>query len=156
METKPKPIPSGYHTATPYLTVDDAAQALDFYRKAFGAVETMRLPGAGGKIGHAEIRIGNSMIMLADESPQMGNKSPKTLGGSPIGILLYVEDVDKIFNQAIAAGATSKIPVENKFYGDRMGSLVDPFGHTWHIGTHVEDVSTAELQKRLAALMPPK
>ena len=150
MATAVKSIPDGYHTVTPYLIIRGAADALEFYKKAFGATELFRMEH-GGKIGHAEMKIGDSPIMLADEFPEMGHKSPQTLGGSPVSILLYVEDVDALFNQAIAAGATEKEPVQDKFYGDRMGSLVDPFGHIWHVGTHKEDVSPEEMEKRMAA-----
>ncbi len=143
-----KPIPEGYHTATPYLTINGAAKALLFYQKAFGATETVRMPGPDGKIGHAEIKIGNSMIMLADEFPGMGNKSVQTLGGSPVGIMLYVENVDVLVERAVKAGAKLKDPVKDQFYGDRMGSVIDPFGFTWHVGTHVEDVPPEEMKKR--------
>jgi PhnB protein len=145
-----KPIPEGYHTATPYLIVNDAAGAIDFYQRAFGATEVMRFDH-GGKIGHAEIRIGDSPIMLADEHPEMGARSPQTLGGSPITILLYVEDVDAVFTQAVAAGAKVQRPVEDKFYGDRAGSVEDPFGHVWHIATHKEDLTLEEMYKRAAS-----
>lgn len=144
-----KPIPEGYHTATAYLIVKDAASALDFYKKAFGATELMRLAGPGGKVMHAEIKIGDSPIMLADEFPEMGARSPQSLGGSPVSLLLYVEDVDARFNQAIAAGATVQRAVKDQFYGDRSGTLVDPFGHVWSIATHKEDVSPAEMDKRM-------
>jgi PhnB protein len=143
-----KAIPEGHHTATPYLTVDGAAKALEFYKKAFGAEETKRMDMAGGKIMHAEFRIGDSPIMLADEMPQMGNKSPKTLGGTPVSIMLYVPDVDAVFKRAITAGATERMAVMDQFYGDRTGALVDPFGHTWTIATHKEDVSSAEMKRR--------
>ena len=145
-----KPIPEGYHSITPYLIVKGAAAAIDFYKRAFGATELVRMPGPDGKVGHAELKIGDSPIMLADEVQEMGAVSPQTLGGSPVSILLYVEDVDAVFNRAISAGAKSVRPVEDKFYGDRMGSLADPFGHHWHIGTHKEDLSPEELQKRAA------
>jgi PhnB protein len=148
-----KPIPEGYHSVTPYLIVKDAARALEFYKKAFGAKETMRMAGPGGKIGHAEIRIGNSAVMLADEFPQMGASSPQTLGGSPVGLMIYVEDVDSRFNQAVAAGATVERPLKDQFYGDRSGTLVDPFGHKWTIATHKEDVSPEEMQRRSEAFM---
>lgn len=146
-----KPIPDGYHTATPYLIVNNAARAIDFYKKAFGAVELFRL-GDDKAIMHAEIKIGNSAIMLADECPEMQALSPKTLGGSPITIMLYVEKVDEVFKQAISAGATVIRPVSNQFYGDRSGGLEDPFGHKWYIATHVEDVSVEEINKRAAAM----
>jgi PhnB protein len=146
-----KPIPEGYHTATPYLIIKDAAQAIEFYKKAFGATEVMRFAQPDGKIGHAEIKIGDSHIMLADEFPEMGARSPQTLGGSPVSILLYVEDVDAQAKQAIAAGVKVVRPVKDQFYGDRSGSFEDPFGHQWHIATHVEDVAPDELHKRAAA-----
>ena len=151
MTGKPKPIPDGYHTATPYLIVKGAAQAIDFYKKAFGATELMRMPQPGGKIGHAEIKIGDSPIMLADESPDVGARSPQSIGGSPVSIMLYVEDVDRIFSQAVAAGAKVKRPVADQFYGDRTGGIEDPFGHLWYIATHKEDVSPEEMRKRAAA-----
>jgi PhnB protein len=146
-----KPIPEGYHTATPYLIVKDAAGAIEFYKKAFGATELMRMPGPGGKIGHAEIKIGDSPIMLADEVPGMGFHSPESLGGSPISILLYVEDVDLVFSEALAAGAKVQRLVADQFYGDRTGGVTDPFGHVWYIATHKEDVSPEEMKKRAAA-----
>jgi PhnB protein len=151
MTSKVKPIPEGYHTATPYLIVKDAARAIEFYKKAFGATELMRMPGPGGKIGHAEIKIGDSPIMLADEVPGMGFRSPESLGGSPISILLYVENVDVVFSEALAAGAKVQRPVADQFYGDRTGGVTDPFGHVWYIATHKEDVSPEEMKKRAAA-----
>ena len=151
MTNKVKPIPEGYHTATPYLIVKDAARAIEFYKKAFGATELMRMPGAGGKIGHAEIKIGDSPIMLADEVPGMGFRSPESLGGSPISILLYVEDVDVVFSEALAAGAKVQRPVADQFDGERTGGVTDPFGHVWYIATHKEDVSPEEMKKRAAA-----
>ncbi|PYV22920.1 MAG: glyoxalase [Acidobacteria bacterium] len=151
MSSKVKPIPQGYHTATPYLIVNDGAGAIEFYKKAFGATELFRMAGPDGKIGHAEIKIGDSPIMLADEVPAMGHRSPQSLGGSPVSILLYVEDVDAVFNQAVAAGAKVARPVADQFYGDRTGGVTDPFGHAWYIATHKEDVSSEELQKRAAA-----
>jgi len=151
MANKPKPIPDGYHTVTPYLIVNDAARAIEFYKKAFGATELLRMPKADGKIGHAEIRIGDSPVMLADELPEMEARSPKSFGGSPVSIFLYVEKVDTIFSQAVGAGAKVRRPVEDQFYGDRMGGVEDPFGHLWYIATHTEDVSPEELRKRAAA-----
>jgi len=151
MTSKPKPVPDGYHTATPYLIVKGAAQAIEFYKKAFGATELMRMPQPGGKIGHAEIKIGDSPIMLADESPDVGARSPQSIGGSPVSIMLYVEDVDRIFSQAVEAGAKVKRPVADQFYGDRTGGIEDPFGHLWYIATHKEDVSPEEMRKRAAA-----
>jgi PhnB protein len=150
-----KPIPEGYRTVTPYLIVSDAAKALDYYQRALGAREIVRMPGPGGKIMHAEIRIGDSMVMLADEFPQMGANSPQTIGGTPVGICLYVENVDELFNRAISAGGKVERPLQNQFYGDRSGTLIDPFGHKWTIATHVEDVSPEEMQKRMAAMKPP-
>jgi PhnB protein len=146
-----KPVPDGYHTATPYLIVNGAAGAIEFYQKAFGATELMRFSMPGGKIGHAEIKIGDSPIMLADEYPEMGYKGPQSLGGSPVSIMLYVEDVDSFFNRAVAAGAAIKEAVQDKFYGDRSGTLADPFGHVWHISTHKEDMSLEEMHSRAKA-----
>jgi PhnB protein len=151
-----KPIPEGYHSVTPYLVVNDGAGAIDFYKKAFGAVETVRMGGPDGKIGHAEIRIGDSNVMLADESPDMGHRSAKSIGATPVSLVLYVEDVDAQFKQAIAAGAKELRPVEDQFYGDRMGTLVDPFGHVWSLGTHVEDVAPEEMNRRMAEMMAQK
>ena len=148
-----KAIPDGYHTATPYLIVSDAASAIDFYKNAFGAVEQMRMPGPGGKIMHAEVKIGDSPIMLADEMPEMGVRSPTTIGGSPCSILLYVEDVDARYSQAIAAGGTEQRPLQDQFYGDRSGTLEDPFGHVWTIATHKEDLSPEEMDQRFQELM---
>jgi PhnB protein len=153
---KTKPIPDGYHTATPYLIVNGAAQALEFYKKAFGATEMMRFPGPGGKIMHAEIKIGDSPIMLADEAPEMGARSPKTIGGTPVSLLLYVEDVDAWASKAVAAGAKVQRPVQDQFYGDRTGTFEDPFGHVWSIATHKEDVSLEEMQKRAASAFQKK
>jgi PhnB protein len=146
-----KPIPEGYHSVTPYLIIRGATEAIEFYQKAFGATELFRFPMPGGKIGHAEIKIGDSPVMLADEYPDMGYKGPQTLGGSPVSIMIYVADVDTTFDQAIGAGATAKEPVSDKFYGDRMGTVVDPFGHVWHVATHKEDVSVEEMQRRAKA-----
>jgi PhnB protein len=151
MATNVKPIPEGYHTATPYLIIKGAGDAIEFYKKAFGATELLRFAMPDGQIGHAEIKIGDSPIMMADEHPQMGYRSPQSLGGSPVSIMIYVEDVDAVFNQAIAAGAKSKEAVQDKFYGDRAGSLEDPFGHVWHVATHKEDMSLEEMHKRAAA-----
>ena len=146
-----KSIPEGYHSVTPYLIVNGGVEAIEFYKKAFGAVELFRMPAPGGKIGHAEIKIGDSPIMLADEHADMGYKGPKSLGGSPVSIMIYVADVDTIFNQAVGAGATVKEALQDKFYGDRMGTVVDPFGHIWHVATHKEDVSAEEMQRRAKA-----
>ena len=151
MPNKVQPIPKGYHTVTPYLIIDGAAKAIDFYKKAFGATEIMRMPGPNGKIGHAEIKIGDSPIMLSDECPEANAISPNTLSGSSVSILIYVEKVDDVFKAAIDAGATETSAVQDKFYGDRMGSLKDPFGHIWHIGTHIEDVSPEEMENRVSA-----
>jgi PhnB protein len=151
MTNKVKAIPEGYHTATPYLIVAGAAKAIEFYKRAFGAEEMMRMPQPDGRIGHAEIKIGDSTIMLADENPEMGARSPQSLGGSPVSILLYVEHVDTTFAQAVAAGATAQRPVADQFYGDRTGGVTDPFGHVWYIATHKEDVSPEEMKKRAAA-----
>jgi PhnB protein len=144
------PIPKGYHTATPYLVVKGGVQAMEFYKKAFGAIEMVRMPLPDGRLGHAEIKIGDSMIMFADEFPERGHVSPTTLGGSPVGVMLYVTDVDAVIAQAKSAGATEIEPVTDKFYGDRSGALKDPFGHLWTIATHVEDVTPEEMQKRMA------
>jgi PhnB protein len=150
-----KKVPEGYHTVTPYLIVSGAAKALDYYKRAFNAEERMRHPGPEGKIMHAEIQIGDSRVMLADEFPQMGARSPQSIGGTATGLCVYVEDVDKVYTQAIAAGGKEERPLQNQFYGDRSGTLVDPFGHKWTIATHVEDVSPEEMQKRMAAMKPP-
>jgi len=145
--------PAGYHSVTPYLIVDNAAKALEFYQRALNAKEMFRLPipGAGGgeKIGHAEIKIGDSQLMLSDEYPEMDARSPKALGGTPTSFMIYVDDVDKAFDQAVRAGGKALQPVENQFWGDRTGTIVDPFGHKWTLGTHVEDVSPDEMQKRM-------
>jgi PhnB protein len=149
-----KPIPDGYHTVTPYLIVKGAAGAIDFYKKAFGAEELMRFTAPGGTVGHAEVRIGDSRVMLADEHPQMGAVGPQSLGGTPVGLCLYVKDVDALAKQAITAGAKVVRPVMDQFYGDRSGTLEDPYGHKWTIATHKEDVSPEEMQRRLAAMKP--
>ena len=141
--------PPGYHSVTPYLVVRGAAQALDFYARAFGAVEVLRLP-MGGLIGHAEIRIGDSIVMLADEME--GYAGPQTIGGSPVSLMIYTKDVDAMFDRAVAAGATVRRPVADQFYGDRTGVLVDPYDHVWSIATHIEDVSEDEIARRLAAM----
>jgi PhnB protein len=151
LSAKVKPVPEGYHSVTPYLIMADAGRALEFYKQAFGASEIMRMGAPGGKVGHAEIQIGDSRIMLADEHPAMGYRGPKAFGGSAVGIHLYVEDVDTVFNRAVAAGATVKRAVQDQFYGDRSGTLEDPFGHTWHIATHKEDLTPEEIGKRAAA-----
>jgi len=144
----PKPIPDGYNSVTPYLIVDDAERAIQFYAQAFGAEEKFRLP-MGEKIGHAEIKIGDSFVMLADEFPDMGHLGPNKRGGPTSSIVLYVEDVDSSFEQALNAGAKEQRPVQDQFWGDRMGTLTDPFGHQWSLATHVEDVSEEEMQARM-------
>jgi PhnB protein len=149
---KVKPIPDGYPNVSPYLIVDGAAKALDFYRRVFGAAERMRMPSPGGKIGHAEISIGSAVIMLADEHPEIGARGPRAFGGSPVSLMLYVDDVDATVKAAVAAGATVIRPVEDKFYGDRAGTIEDPFGHHWHLATHVEDVPPDEMERRAAAM----
>lgn len=146
------PVPPSYHTLTPYLIVDGAARALTWYAQAFDARERMRLSAPGGTVGHAEIEIGDSRIMLADEQPAIGAKAPGAFGGSPVSLHLYVPDVDATVAKAIAAGATVKSEPEDKFYGDRLGSLIDPFGHIWHIATHIEDVTVQEIERRMAAM----
>jgi PhnB protein len=146
------PVPAGYPRVTPYLAIDGAAEAIDFYRKAFGATERMRMAGPDGRIGHAEIDIEGGLIMLADEHPQMGFQSPKAYGGSAVTIHIYVADVDALAARAAAAGATVVRPVADQFYGDRSCQLRDPYGHTWSIATHVEDVSPQEMERRAAKL----
>ena len=150
MRTNARYIPDGFHTITPYLTVNDAERAIEFYKRAFGARERVRMPGPDGKIAHAELQIGDSVIMLGGECPERGAVSPQTLEGSPVGLALYVEDVDKVFNRAVEEGASSKEQVEDKFWGDRAGALTDPFGHKWMLLTHIEDVSPQEMKKRMA------
>lgn len=144
--------PEGYHSVTPYLVVDDAAAAIAFYRKAFGAEEVLRFEH-DGRIGHAEIRIGNSHVMLSDEWPDWGYRSAKAIGASPVGLMIYVDDVDTVFEQAVAAGATVRAPVQDQFYGDRTGNLTDPFGHQWTVGTHKEDVPVDEMKRRFRETM---
>jgi PhnB protein len=146
-------IPAGYAGVTPYLIVKGAARALEYYKKAFGAQEVMRFPGENGTIGHAEIKIGEGVVMLADETPGSEYKSPQTLGGAGVSLMFYVADVDAQFAQAIAAGGTVQRAVQDQFYGDRTGTLLDPFGHVWTIATHKEDLSIEEVQKRMTALM---
>lgn len=150
MTTRPDPIPADYRGATPYLCVNDAARALDFYQRAFGARETMRMQQPDGRIGHAEFRLGDAVVMLADEFPEMGFRSPQSLGGTPVNLLVYVPDVDSFVARAEAAGATVHRPAADQFYGDRMASLTDPFGHGWSFATHIEDVSAEEMQRRAA------
>lgn len=144
-----KPVPDGYHTVTPYLIVGDGAGAIEFYRRAFGAVETFRIDGPGGKVGHAEIRVGDSPIMLADEFPQMGYRAPQPPAIPPVSILLYVEDADAVFARAVSAGARVVRPLADQFYGDRSGTVADPFGHVWTIATHKEDLTHDEIQRRM-------
>jgi len=151
VKNKVKPVPDGYSTVTHYLTIRGAAKAIDFYTQAFGAKELFRMPAPDGKVMHAEILIGNSHIMLADESPRSETKAPQTLNGSTSGIFLYVEDVDAAFHQALKAGARETQPLENQFWGDRFGKLTDPFGHRWMLASHVEDVSPAEMEERMSA-----
>lgn len=151
MSSSVQPIPKGFHSVTPYLSIKGAAQAIEFYKKAFGAHERFRMMTPDGKsVGHAEIVIGNSIVMLADEFPGC-NQSPQRLGGTPVGFVVYVEDADSYFNRAVAEGAKVKFPLENKFYGDRAGSVTDPFGHEWTFMTHVEDVPPEELRRRAEA-----
>ena len=149
---KVKPIPEGYHTITPYLVVKGAAKAIDFHKKAFGATELFRMEGPNNTVAHAELQIGDSRIMMADESPQMGFSAPQAGSHTPIGLMIYVDDVDKVAAQAIAAGMKTERAVEDQFYGDRSGNFVDPFGHRWTIATHKEDVSKEEMDRRMAAL----
>ena len=148
-----KPIPDGYHSITPYLIVNGAAKAIDFYKRAFGAVELMRMPGPDGKIGHAEIKIGDSAIMLADEHPEMGYRGPQSLGGTAVSMMVYVERVDDVFGRALAGGAKELQSVKDQFYGDRSGTLQDPFGHKWTVATHVEDVPPEEMRRRAEKFM---
>lgn len=153
MPREVKPIPDGFHTVTPYLTVNDAARAIDFYKRAFGAQETVRMPGPPGKIGHAELKIGDSTVMLADEMPGSGCRSPQALGGSTVNIFLYVKDVDSAFTQAVNAGAKADSQPADMFWGDRFGRLTDPFGHSWSMATHKEDVAPEEMKKRMSAMV---
>jgi PhnB protein len=148
-----KPIPDGYHSVQPYLAVDDAAKAIDWYKQAFGATERFRMDGPGGTIGHAELQIGDSVLMLSDPFPQASTKPPKELSGTTSSVMLYVEDVDATVKQAVDAGATVTMEISDQFWGDRFGSITDPFGHSWSIATHVEDVSPEEMEKRSAEFM---
>jgi PhnB protein len=148
-----QPIPEGYPRITPYLIVDGASAAIDFYTSVLGATERMRMSAPDDRVGHAELEIGDSVIMLADESPEMDARSPRTVGGTPVSLHVYVEHADSTFERAIGAGATALQQVEDKFYGDRSGSFEDPFGHRWHVATHVEDVPPGEMEKRAAAAM---
>lgn len=156
MTQKVMPVPAGYHTVTPYLVVKDAESAIEFYKKAFNAKEIFRLAGPNGKICNAQIKIGDSHLMLADEYPEMGALGPLSIGGSPVTILLYLEDVDKVFSQAINQGAMVLREVKDQFYGDRSGSLRDPFGHIWCISTHIEDVSAEEMSDRMGKMSEQK
>lgn len=153
MIAKVKPVPEGFHTATPYLIITNAARAIEFYKEVFGATEITRLVTPDGRVGHAEIKIGDSRLMLADEFPEWDARSPQTIGGSAVHIMLYVEDVDAVVSRAVGAGAKLFKPVEDQFYGDRTGSLTDPFGHKWTIATHQEDVSVEEMKRRASALL---
>jgi uncharacterized glyoxalase superfamily protein PhnB len=150
---KASPIPAGYRTVTPYIVCRNAASAIDFYKRAFGAKEKVRMPGPDGKVMHAEIRIGDSMIMLSDEMPEFGALSPETIGGSPQSVFLYVKNVDALASKALAAGATVVMPVADMFWGDRYGKLKDPYGHQWQIATHKEDLTGKEMAKRQQAAM---
>ena len=150
-KTAVKPIPLGYHTATPYLVVRGASRAIDFYKKAFGAKERFRLSRDNGAIAHGEISIGDSYVMLADEAPEAGTRSPETVGGTTVSVFLYVEDVDDVFGKAVAAGAKPTLTPQDMFWGDRFAKVSDPFGHLWQIATHVEDVPPEEMERRMAA-----
>lgn len=149
------PIPVGYHTVTPYLACRNAADAIDFYQRAFGAAELMRMPAPGGRIGHAEVKIGDSRVMLADEHPQIDFVGPSSRGGSTVHLHLYVEDVDAMAERAVRAGAKLLRKVEDQFYGDRLGTVEDPFGHVWHLATHKEDLTDEEMRKRAEQAMKP-
>jgi PhnB protein len=151
MSNTPRSIPEGYHSVTAHLVVRNAAAAVEFYKKALGATELARVNDPGGKIMHTELKIGDSRVMMADEYPEMCARSPQSLGGSPVSMYLYVEDADRVFNQAVAAGAKVVRPVQDQFYGDRSGAIEDPFGHSWQIATHKEDVPPEEMRKRMAA-----
>jgi PhnB protein len=148
-----KPIPDDYPQVTPSICVDGAAAAIDFYRQVFGATERMRMDGPDGKVAHAELQLGDSIIMLGDEVPEMGVRGPRSVGGTPVTISVYVEDVDATFERAVSAGAKALRPVEDQFYGDRSGQFEDPFGHRWSVASRVEDVSPDEMAKRAAAAM---
>jgi PhnB protein len=145
-----KPIPEGYHSITPYLVIKGASEAIEYYKKAFGAVEMLRIPGPNNRVMHAEIKIGDSPVMLADEFPDMGYRGPLSIGGTPVSILIYVEDVDTVYPRALAAGGKELKPLKDEFYGDRSGTLIDPFGHVWTVATHKEDVPPEEMQRRMA------
>ena len=147
-----KPVPDGYHTLTPYLCIRGVSDAIEFYKKAFGATEVMRMAQPDGRIGHAELQIGDSRVMLADEFPEIDFRSPRSFGGSPVHLHLYVEDVDAMVGRALSAGAKVVRPVQDQFYGDRSGTVADPYGHVWHVATHIEDPSEAEVKRRLEKL----
>lgn len=147
MSQNVKPIPTGYHTITPNITVKDAAKAIDFYKNAFGATEVMRMPGPGGKVMHAELKLGDSTFMLGDEMPEMGNKGPKSYGGTPTSFYVYVENVDNAWKKALGAGGKEVMPLNTMFWGDRTGRLEDPFGHHWVLAQHVKDVTPEEMKK---------
>jgi PhnB protein len=151
MASKVKTIPDGYHAITPYLSIKGASEAIEFYKRAFGATERMRMAQPDGRIGHAELQFGDSCVMLSDESPEMDFRAPGTIGGTPVHLYLYVDDVDAVVKRAVEAGATVVRPVQDQFYGDRSGSVLDPYGHVWHVATHKEDLSMEEIQKRAAA-----
>lgn len=151
MSNKVSPIPAGYHRITPYLIVKGAAAAIDFYKKAFDATEIMRMPQADGRVGHSEIKVGDAVVMLADEFPEMNIVGPKTLGNTTVGVLLYVEDADATFNKAVTLGAKVMKPMADQIYGDRSGTLEDPFGHKWTVATHKEDVTPEEMKRRMAS-----
>ncbi len=148
-----QPVPEGYHSLNPYLAVDDASAAIEFYKRAFGATERMRMEGPGGSIGHAELEIGDSVVMLSDPFPQATTRPPNELGGTTSGVFMFVEDVDAVYKKAVEAGATSTMEPENMFWGDRFGTVTDPFGHSWQIATHVEDVSPEEMAERSKKFM---
>jgi PhnB protein len=150
-----QPIPDAYPRVIPYLAIDGAAAAIDFYVSVLDAKERMRMPGPDGKIGHAELQIGESVVMLSDEAPEMDHRGPRAIGGSPVSIMVYVEDVDATFAKALSAGAKETQALENKFYGDRSGSFEDPWGHLWHVASHIEDVSPEEMDKRMAEMGGP-
>jgi PhnB protein len=151
--SKVNPVAEGFHSVTPYLFIKGAAGAIDFYKKVFGAAEIMRMPGPNGRIMHAEIRIGDSIVMLSDEYPEIGALSPQSIGGTASGLNVYIENVDAVVQKAVDAGAKLVRPVKDQFYGDRSGSLIDPFGHMWSVATHVEDVPPEEMKKRMANAM---
>jgi len=150
-----KPIPDGYHSVTPYLIVKGAARAIDFYKNAFGATELMRMPGPNGTVMHAEIKIGDSPIMLADEHESGPYRNPLAFGGTPVSLMIYVDDVDAVFGRAVGLGAKETRAVQDQFYGDRSGNLTDPFGHVWTIATHTEDISSEEMERRMTAMEKP-